>query len=139
MKLVIVESPAKAKTINKYLGKDYQVLASFGHIRDLPAKDGSVLPDKDFEMTWAVEGKGEKHEEKVRMLINMSHELRTPLTLIMAPLKRLLGRKTDDSEDSAILHRIYRQSKRMKDLLDMVLDLRKMEVGKSGLSISRAF
>ena len=52
MKLVIVESPAKAKTINKYLGKDYQVLASFGHIRDLPSKDGSVLPDEDFAMTW---------------------------------------------------------------------------------------
>ena len=48
MKLVIVESPAKAKTINKYLGKDYQVLASFGHIRDLPSKDGSVNPDDDL-------------------------------------------------------------------------------------------
>ena len=52
MKLVIVESPAKAKTINKYLGSDYKVLASFGHIRDLPSKDGSVNPDEDFAMTW---------------------------------------------------------------------------------------
>ena len=50
--VVIVESPAKAKTINKYLGKDYIVLASFGHVRDLPAKDGSVLPDEDFSMKW---------------------------------------------------------------------------------------
>lgn len=52
MKLVIVESPAKAKTINKYLGSDYKVLASFGHIRDLPSKDGSVNPDDGFAMTW---------------------------------------------------------------------------------------
>ena len=52
MKLVIVESPAKAKTINKYLGDDYQVMASYGHIRDLPSKDGSVKPDDDFAMAW---------------------------------------------------------------------------------------
>ncbi|MBY0429136.1 MAG: hypothetical protein K2Q32_07950, partial [Alphaproteobacteria bacterium] len=51
-KLVIVESPAKAKTINKYLGSDYTVLASFGHVRDLPPKDGSVKPDEDFAMSW---------------------------------------------------------------------------------------
>ena len=60
MKLVIVESPAKAKTINKYLGKDYQVLASFGHIRDLPSKDGSVQPDNDFAMTWELSPGGKK-------------------------------------------------------------------------------
>ena len=53
--VVIVESPAKAKTINKYLGNAYQVLASFGHIRDLPAKDGSVRPDDDFAMDWEVD------------------------------------------------------------------------------------
>lgn len=60
MKLVIVESPAKAKTINKYLGSDYNVLASFGHIRDLPSKDGSVEPDKDFEMHWELSSGGNK-------------------------------------------------------------------------------
>ena len=54
MQLVIVESPAKAKTIEKYLGKDYRVLASYGHVRDLPPKDGSVRPDEDFAMDWAV-------------------------------------------------------------------------------------
>src|SRR6476661_7085327 len=52
MKLVVVESPAKAKTIEKYLGKDYKVLASYGHVRDLPPKDGSVRPDEDFAMDW---------------------------------------------------------------------------------------
>ena len=52
MQLVIVESPAKAKTIEKYLGKDYKVLASYGHVRDLPAKDGSVRPDEGFAMDW---------------------------------------------------------------------------------------
>ncbi|MCO5066062.1 MAG: type I DNA topoisomerase [Rhizobiaceae bacterium] len=55
MDVVVVESPAKAKTINKYLGRNYKVLASFGHVRDLPAKDGSVRPDDDFSMSWSVD------------------------------------------------------------------------------------
>ena len=58
MKVVVVESPAKAKTINKYLGGDYKVLASFGHVRDLPPKDGSVRPEEDFAITWETEGRG---------------------------------------------------------------------------------
>ena len=60
MKLVVVESPAKAKTINKYLGNDYKVLASYGHIRDLPSKDGSVDPNNDFAMTWEFSSAGKK-------------------------------------------------------------------------------
>ncbi|MDE2578933.1 MAG: type I DNA topoisomerase [Hyphomicrobiales bacterium] len=60
MNVVIVESPAKAKTINKYLGRDYEVLASFGHVRDLPSKDGSVEPDDDFAMKWEVDAKAAK-------------------------------------------------------------------------------
>ena len=60
MNLVVVESPAKAKTINKYLGPDYKVLASYGHVRDLPSKDGSVQPDEDFAMSWEVDAKAAK-------------------------------------------------------------------------------
>src|SRR5258708_36416069 len=65
MKVVVVESPAKAKTINKYLGSDYKVVASYGHVRDLPANDGSVLPDADFAMIWQVDGKSEKHMKTI--------------------------------------------------------------------------
>ncbi|HMR61862.1 type I DNA topoisomerase, partial [Amaricoccus sp.] len=61
MAVVVVESPAKAKTINKYLGPDYTVLASYGHVRDLPAKDGSVDPDRNFEMLWEVAPESQKH------------------------------------------------------------------------------
>jgi DNA topoisomerase-1 len=61
MAVVVVESPAKAKTINKYLGPDYTVLASYGHVRDLPAKDGSVDPENGFEMLWEVAPESQKH------------------------------------------------------------------------------
>ncbi len=65
MKLVIVESPAKAKTINKYLGNDYKVIASFGHIRDLPSKNGSVLPDQDFAMKYEISDKSSKYVNEI--------------------------------------------------------------------------
>jgi len=65
MNLVIVESPAKAKTINKYLGPDFEVLASYGHVRDLPSKDGSVLPDQDFAMSWEVDAKAAKRLSEI--------------------------------------------------------------------------
>src|SRR3712207_318502 len=65
MNVVIVESPAKAKTINKYLGRDYKVLASYGHVRDLPSKDGSVLPDADFAMSWEVDGRSEQRLKEI--------------------------------------------------------------------------
>ena len=61
MPVVVVESPAKAKTINKYLGTDYSVFASYGHVRDLPAKDGSVDPQNNFEMLWEVSTDSKKH------------------------------------------------------------------------------
>lgn len=75
MKLVIVESPAKAKTINKYLGKDYKVMASFGHIRDLPAKNGSVRPDEDFKMDWEMQPRGEKTMRDIVKALSTADEL----------------------------------------------------------------
>src|ERR1700733_332748 len=75
MNVVIVESPAKAKTINKYLGADYKVVASYGHVRDLPAKDGSVLPDSDFSMSWEVDGKSEKHVKEMAAAVKGAERL----------------------------------------------------------------
>ncbi len=65
MNVVVVESPAKAKTINKYLGSDYKVLASYGHIRDLPPKDGSVKPEDDFSMSWEIDPKSSKRVKEI--------------------------------------------------------------------------
>src|ERR1700692_1497903 len=65
MNIVVVESPAKAKTINKYLGRCYEVLASFGNVRDLPAKDGSVDPEHNFRMLWEVDAKAQKHLSEI--------------------------------------------------------------------------
>ncbi|MEO0754704.1 MAG: toprim domain-containing protein, partial [Pseudomonadota bacterium] len=75
MKVVIVESPAKAKTINKYLGKDYKVLASYGHIRDLPSKDGSVDPEKDFEMVWQADSKSNARIRDIAEAVKGSEKL----------------------------------------------------------------
>jgi DNA topoisomerase-1 len=104
MKLVIVESPAKAKTINSYLGKDYEVLASFGHVRDLPAKDGSVRPDEDFAMDWEVDPQAKKR------LADIGNALKNADELILA---------TDpDREGEAISWHVLdvlRQKKLVKD------------------------
>ena len=78
MNLVIVESPAKAKTINKYLGDNYTVLASYGHIRDLPSKDGAVLPDDNFKMSW------EMHKDKEKVVKEIIGELKSADSLILA-------------------------------------------------------
>jgi DNA topoisomerase I len=75
MNVVIVESPAKAKTINKYLGKGYKVLASYGHVRDLPPKDGSVRPDEDFAMSWEVQDKAEKRLSDIAKAVQGAEHL----------------------------------------------------------------
>ena len=75
MNVVIVESPAKAKTINKYLGRDYKVVASYGHVRDLPPKDGSVRPDDDFDMSWEVDGRAEKHMKAIAEAVRGADKL----------------------------------------------------------------
>ena len=78
MQLVIVESPAKAKTIEGYLGKDFRVLASYGHVRDLPPKDGSVNPDNGFAMEW------ENYADKAKQLKAITDLAKTADTLILA-------------------------------------------------------
>jgi len=75
MNVVVVESPSKAKTINKYLGPDYTVLASFGHVRDLPSKDGSVRPDEDFEMTYETDADAKKHVSAIAKAVKTAHTL----------------------------------------------------------------
>jgi len=75
MNLVIVESPAKAKTINRYLGKDYLVLASYGHIRDLPSKNGSVDPNKNFEMLWEIDSFSKKYLKEITDAVKDSNKI----------------------------------------------------------------
>jgi DNA topoisomerase-1 len=75
MKIVVVESPAKAKTINAYLGRGYEVLASFGHVRDLPAKDGSVDPDDDFHMVWEVDPKSQQRISSIANAVKGAEKL----------------------------------------------------------------
>ena len=73
-KVVVVESPAKAKTINKYLGSDYHVLASYGHVRDLP-RDGSVDPDNGFDMLWMVDGDAERRVKDIAKSVKSADTL----------------------------------------------------------------
>ncbi len=106
MKVVVVESPAKAKTINRYLGDGYKVLASYGHVCDLPSKDGSVLPDTDFEMKWQISSGSEKH------LKDITSALKGAEKLILA---------TDpDREGEAISWHVLEQFKNTK-LLDGIV------------------
>ncbi len=104
MDVVIVESPAKAKTINKYLGPGYKVLASYGHIRDLPPKDGSVLPDHDFQMAWEVDGKSQRHLRDI--------------TAAVKDADRLILATDPDREGEAIswhVLEVLREKKALKD------------------------
>ena len=75
MNIVIVESAAKAKTINKYLGAGYKVIPSFGHVRDLPSKDGSVEPDQDFNMHWDTDPKAAKVVREITDAVKKADKL----------------------------------------------------------------
>src|SRR6476660_8998110 len=108
MNIVIVESPAKAKTVNKYLGSGYRVLASYGHVRDLPSKNGSVLPDKDFEMHWDVEPKAAKRLDDIAKAVKGANKL------ILA---------TDpDREGEAISWHVYQVLSRKKALDNVAVE-----------------
>jgi len=108
MKLVVVESPSKAKTINKYLGSGYEVLASFGHIRDLPPKDGSVDPDHDFRMVWEVDPQSQKRVNDI------ARALKGADTLVLA---------TDpDREGEAISWHVLEVLKEKKALKDQAIE-----------------
>ena len=108
MKLVVVESPAKAKTINKYLGKDYKVLASYGHIRDLPSKDGSVNPNEDFKMIWELSSGGKKR------LTDIVTALKDCDTLVLA--------SDPDREGEAIAWHILEELSAKKKLKDKKIE-----------------
>jgi len=108
MKVVVVESPSKAKTINKYLGPGYEVLASFGHIRDLPPKDGSVDPDNNFKMLWEVDPQSQKRVNDI------AHALKKADTLILA---------TDpDREGEAISWHVLEALNEKKALKDQTVE-----------------
>src|SRR5210317_2645427 len=108
MNLVIVESPAKAKTINKYLGKDYLVLASYGHIRDLPSKNGSVDPEKNFEMQWEIDSFSKKYLKEITDAVDVSDKI----ILTTDP----------DREDEAIAWHVKEYLSSKKKLKDKILE-----------------
>lgn len=108
MNVVIVESPAKAKTINKYLGKDFHVLASYGHIRDLPPKDGSVRPDEDFAMDWEVDAKAAKRMQEIAAAVKGS--------------KKLILATDPDREGEAISWHLVEVLKQKKVLKDVTIE-----------------
>jgi DNA topoisomerase-1 len=103
--VVVVESPAKAKTINKYLGSDYTVLASYGHVRDLPPKDGSVRPDEDFAMDWEVDAKAERRLKEIAAAVKNAD--------------RLILATDPDREGEAISWHISEELKRRRALKDV--------------------
>ncbi|MEO7026000.1 MAG: type I DNA topoisomerase [Caulobacteraceae bacterium] len=108
MNVVVVESPAKAKTINRYLGPGYTVLASYGHVRDLPSKDGSVRPDEDFAMTWEVDPKSAKRLGDIAAAVKGAG--------------RLILATDPDREGEAISWHVLEDLKRRKALKDTAIE-----------------
>ncbi|MGA7386774.1 MAG: type I DNA topoisomerase [Pseudolabrys sp.] len=108
MNIVVVESPSKAKTINKYLGPGYEVLASFGHIRDLPPKDGSVDPDNDFRMLWEVDAK--------------SNQRMNDIARALKGADRLILATDPDREGEAISWHVLEVLKEKKALKDQKIE-----------------
>ena len=108
MKVVIVESPTKVKTIGKYLGKDYDVYASFGHVRDLAAKDGSVDPDADFAMRWEIDAKAAKRLSDIAGAVKGA--------------ERVILATDPDREGEAISWHVYEILKAKKVLKDKRVD-----------------
>jgi len=106
--VVVVESPAKAKTINKYLGEDYEVLASYGHVRDLPSKEGSVLPDEGFAMSWAVDSKSQKRLKEIADAVKGAD--------------RLILATDPDREGEAISWHVLEVLRNRKALKDVAVD-----------------
>jgi hypothetical protein len=104
MPVVVVESPAKAKTINRYLGTGYTVLASYGHVRDLPSKDGSVKPDDDFAMSWDVDARSAKR------LSDIAEALKGADRLILATLTARARRSAGMCSRCSIAGRLSRAS-----------------------------
>lgn len=102
MKLVIVESPSKAKTINKYLGKEFKVLASYGHVRDVPAKNNSIRPEEDFAMDWEVQPRGQKTMQEIAKALSSADEL--------------LLASDPDREGEAIAWHVLQELKRRKKI-----------------------
>ncbi|MEO0501466.1 MAG: toprim domain-containing protein, partial [Pseudomonadota bacterium] len=121
---MIVESPAKAKTINKYLGSDYDVVASYGHVRDLPPKDGSVDPDADFAMKWQVQA------DRSKQLKDIAARSKAADALILA---------TDpDREGEAISWHLYEHLKAKKALPDDVRRVTFNQITRSAVSQAMA-
>ncbi len=110
MAVVVVESPAKAKTINKYLGKDFVVLASYGHVRDLPPKDGSVLPDEDFAMSWKQDAKSKKRVDDIANALLADDE------------KKLILATDPDREGEAISWHVLELLKKKRGLKNLEVE-----------------
>jgi DNA topoisomerase-1 len=108
MNVVIVESPAKAKTINKYLGGDYEVYASYGHVRDLPSKDGSVDPETDFTMIWDVDAKSAKRLTEIANAVKNA--------------KRVILATDPDREGEAISWHVLEVLKNKRVLKDKIIE-----------------